>query len=117
MKRMICILLAIVLTIAPVTASASTARTANIIVSLSYSGITANCSVVVVSDYDTDEITCVLKLWKGSTCITTWYGSGSGYLSMTKTKPLATGIEYTLTADVVINGVAQPRASITKKCG
>lgn len=116
MRRIICVILVIMLIAAPVTASAATARTANIIVSLSYSGTTATCSAVAISDYTTDEITCVLKLWNGSTCVATWYGSGSGYLSMSKTKAVTSGVEYTLTADVTINGVAQPQASITKKC-
>jgi hypothetical protein len=98
----------------PVTAAAATPRTATIRLSLSYSGTTATCAVVTVSDYSTDEITCVLKLWRGSTCIATWEGNGSGYLHMSKTKNVTSGVEYTLTADVVINGVAQPRASMTK---
>lgn len=116
MRRIICVILVIMLIAAPISASAATTRTANIIVSLSYSGTTATCSTVAISDYTTDEITCVLKLWKGSTCVATWYGSGSGYLSMSKTKAVTRGVEYTLTADVTINGVAQPQASKTKKC-
>lgn len=115
MRKIICVLLAIMLVAAPVTASAA-ARTANIMVSLTYSGTTATCSVIAVSDYSTDELTCVLKLWNGSTCVATWYGSGSGYLSMSKTKAVTSGVEYTLTADVTINDVAQPQASTTKKC-
>lgn len=114
MRKLVCFLLVLVILVLPVAASAATARTANIRLSLSYSGATATCAVVAVSDYTTDEITCVLKLWQGSTCVATWYGYGSGYLHMSKTKNVTSGVEYTLTADVVINGVAQPRASMTK---
>lgn len=114
MRKVLCVLLALIMLTLPITASAATARSASIRLSLSYSGTTATCAVVTVSDYTTDEITCVLKLWRGSTCIATWEGEGSGYLHMSETKTITSGVEYTLTADVVINGVAQPRASMTK---
>lgn len=116
MRKIICLILAIAILALPLAASAVTPRTANISLSLSFSDTIANCIVIVASDDTTDEISCVLKLWRGSTCVATWTKDSTGYLYMTQSKPVISGVEYTLTADVVINGVAQPQVSTTKKC-
>ena len=116
MKKLICLLLAFTLLALPVTATAATPRLAIIVPTLSFDGTTATCSLIASSDYSTDKISAVLQLWDGNSCIATWSASGTGALSMSRTKTVTKGVEYTLTANVIINGVAQPRASMTKKC-
>jgi len=55
-----------------------------------------------------------MKLWRGATLLATWYGTGTWTLNMSKTKVVTSGYTYKLTADVKINGVAQPTVSVSK---
>ena len=87
-------------------------RNANISPGLKIDGTTATCSVLVVGNAENDEITVVVKLWKGSSCIATWNESGIGYVNFLENKTVSKGAEYTLTAEVIINGIRQPTYSI-----
>lgn len=118
MKRRVIAFLLVVLLVAPMTthAFANSSRVLAVIPTLYFEGTTAKCEVTVTGDNITDEIDAVIKLWRGSTCLATWTESGTGYLFFNDTYGVTRNREYTLTADVEINDVAQPRFSITKKC-
>lgn len=112
MKK-IAFLLALLMLLLPITANASTSRSIFIKPGISFDGNTANCTVSVTGNTMRDEIDVVVKLWQGSTCIVTWTTSGNGYVYFSKSRTIRSGVEYTLTADVTINGIAQPTASIS----
>lgn len=118
MKRRIVVFLLVILLIASMTtqAFAQSARVLAIIPTLDFDGTTAKCKVTVTCDNVTDRIDAVIKLWHGSTCLATWTESGLGVLVSNNTYSVMWNREYTLTVDVEINDVAQPRFSITKKC-
>lgn len=118
MKRRVVILLIAMMIIAsmPVYAFANTSRILVIVPSLSFEGTTANCSLTVTGNNSTDRIEAVIKLWYGDTCLETWSKSGTGYLFFNDTHSVVWNREYTLTADVEINDVPKPTASISKKC-
>ena len=116
MKK-IALFLAIILVIsAPLTVHAAEPRILSIYPGISFNGTTAECSVTVVGDYTTDEIDVVIKLWRGSTCVKTWYDSGDGYIFWEGTATAVKGKTYTLTADVTINNVTKPRVSVSGTC-
>lgn len=111
MKK-IALFLALLMFVLPVTVNAATTRNANISPGLKIDGTTATCSVLVVGNAENDQITLVVKLWKGSSCIATWNESGIGYVNFLEYKTVSKGAEYTLTAEVVISGIRQPTYSI-----
>ena len=116
MKK-IALLLALVLVLGmATTAYAAEPRLLNIMPGLSFSGTTAECSVVVTADYATDEIDVVIKLWRGSTCLRTWYASGEGYVFWDDTAAVNKGTTYKLTADVTVNNYTHPRVYISGTC-
>lgn len=80
---------------------------------LSISGQTATCMITVKANSDTAKIKATMKLYQGNTKIAAWTASGTGSLSMKKTKKVAAGKTYKLTADVTIDGKKQPTASAT----
>lgn len=84
--------------------------------SLSFSGTTANCSIKVVGDKSTDEISVTLELWRGTTCLASWEDSGTGRLSMNETETVTKGYTYKLTADVTINGKTLPQVEVSARC-
>lgn len=114
MKKL-ALLMALLLFILPVTANAATTRYVNIRPGIDFDGTVATCTVSVTGNSMKDEIEIVVKLYKGSNCIATWSESGTGYLNFLKNKTVSKGTEYTLTAEVEINGTMQPPVSITKK--
>lgn len=83
---------------------------------LIFDGTTAKCSMSVSGNSKTDEISVMLKLWCGSTCLATWEKSGCFYLSMSVTETVTKGYTYRLTADVTINGKAQPQTETSAYC-
>jgi len=116
MKRL-SLLLAIVLILGlATTAYATSPRQLNIMPEITFSGTTANCAVAVTGNFATDDIDVVIKLWRGSTCIRTWYDSGEGYVFWDGTATVSKGKTYTLTVDVTINNVSKPRVSVSGTC-
>lgn len=114
MKR-IAFLLALLMFILPVTANAATPRSIFIKPGISFEEDTAICTVSVTGNSMKDNIEVTVKLWQESSCIATWTTSGTGYVNFSTTRSVRDGVEYTLTADVTINGVKQPTASISRK--
>lgn len=79
---------------------------------ISFDGDTAICTVTVIGDKTTDSISITMKLWQDNSCIATWSTSGTGYMQFSKTIDVAEGLQYKLTADVSINGIAKPAVSV-----
>lgn len=115
MKRVFAIIaIALLLLVIPVEANAS-ARVLAISPRLEFSGTTASCGVVISANSG-EDITVVLKLWHGSTCLKGWTEYGESYLQFSDTCPVVSGQTYRLTADVTINGVAEDQVAISKTC-
>ena len=116
-RRMLTLLIAVLIFASiPISAFGNTSRILAIWPGLSFSGTEATCSLQVTADYPTDKIQVVLKLWDNNICVKTWYLSGTFTLSFSDTYNAVRNHEYTLTADVQINGVSKPRVSFTGKC-
>ena len=78
-------------------------------------GTTANCSISVMGDHTDDTISIVLKLWCKDSCVATWRKTGTGYAFISESKSVNSG-QYTLTADVTINGIAQNTKPASDTC-
>lgn len=116
-RKMLAILIAVlIVTSIPIHALANSSRIIVISPKLSFSDTTATCTLHVTGNYSTDKIQAVLKLWDGNICVKTWYLSGTLSLTFSDTYNVIRNHEYTLTADVQINGVSRPRVSFTGTC-
>lgn len=105
----------ILLLLIPVSAQASQ-RGVAVSPNIRFNGTTATCTVSVSGNNAKDAISLTAKLYCGSDCIATWTDSGTGRLSIVKTKSVQSGKNYKLTADVTINGTALATASTTGTC-
>ena len=114
MKK-IAFLLALLMFVLPITANAAAPRSVFIKPGISFNGNTANCTVSVTGNTMSDDIEVVVKLWQGNSCLVTWNTSGIGYVNFSKSRTVSDGVVYTLTADVTINGIKQPIASISSR--
>lgn len=115
MKKIAFILALVLIFTVPVATYAAT-RELDIFPDLVFNGTTATCEVTVLGDKTTDEIEVTMKLWRGSTCLNTWFDDGYGYVFMSKPATVIKGQTYRLTIDVVINGVSKPRVFIDGTC-
>lgn len=84
--------------------------------SLSFSGTTASCRIIVRGDRSSDTLSATAKLWTGKTCLKTWTIKGTGKIQTTKTATVSKGKTYKLTVDYTVNGVKQPQKSVTRTC-
>ena len=116
MKKVALFLVIVLVISMPLSVHAAEARILSIYPEISFNGTTAECSLGVIGDYTTDELDAVIQLWRGSTCIKTWYASGDGYIFWEGTATAVKGKTYTLTADVTINNVTKPRVSVSGTC-
>lgn len=116
MKKLALLLTIVLIFGLSVTAYAASPKLINVMPEMTFSGTTANCVVAVTGDYATDDIDVVIKLWRGSTCLRTWYASGEGYVFWDDTATVSKGKTYTLTVDVTINNTSKPRVSISGTC-
>lgn len=80
--------------------------------SLSFSGTTASCRIIVRGDRSSDTLSATAKLWTGKT----WTIKGTGKIQTTKTATVSKGKTYKLTVDYTVNGVKQPQKSVTRTC-
>lgn len=83
---------------------------------LSFNGTTANCQLTVTANTTADKLVAQIKLWNGNTCLRTWNVQGNGAIMFYDTHAVTRYKTYTLTADVTVNGVAQPTVSKSAKC-
>ena len=115
MKKSLCLMLTLLIALSmviPVAANAATPRILSIVPGLSFSGTTAYCELTVIGDYATDKYSATVKLWKGNSCIKTWTCSGTGYIDFSKTYTVELNTDYSLSADVTVNGITKPRVTI-----
>ena len=114
-KRVLALTLVLALVLG-ISAQAAQTRSYQISPSLSFTGTTANCAVVVYGEDNNDAISITAKLYQGSTCVKTWNTSGTGVVQLSKPVAVEKGKTYKLTADVTINGVKQATKSTTATC-
>lgn len=115
MKK-IALLMVLLLLVQPITANAATTRSLISNSKISFDGTTANCRVVVTGNSVNDKIEMVVKLWEENTCIATWEVSGIGYVDFSRSKSVSKGKDYTLTANVTLNGKSYTIPSYTDRC-
>ena len=75
------------------------------------SGSTALCSVRLYAAGKAIDAT--LELTQGSTVVASWHDTGTGYLFISGTVDVTSGVTYTLTVSGTVNGVAFTPSSIT----
>ena len=115
-KRVMALTLVLVMLLGVTAQAAGPAKKPVASPSITFSGTTATCSVMVRGDKSTDKVVMTAKLWNGSTCLKTWTASGTQRANLNKTATVSKGKTYQLTVDYTINGVKQPQKSTTKTC-
>lgn len=84
--------------------------------SLTFSGTTANCSVIVNGESG-DEIEAVLSLYRGSTLIDSWPGEGTTAIYISgSASGLTKGVTYTLRVSGTVGGVAISGTPVSATC-
>ncbi|MGM9889866.1 MAG: hypothetical protein ACI317_03450 [Floccifex porci] len=116
MKKRLLVFTIVAVLLFAIPTEAATTRALKVSPSLSFSGTTATCSVLVMADRPSDQIELTMKLWDGSKCIKTWSTTGNGNLLLEKNAAVVMGKTYKLTADISINGTGKPTVSITGTC-
>ena len=116
MRKTAISLVVIIVLLLPITTYAATSRSVGIIPRISFSGTTANCSVIITANNGNDEIEAAIKLWQGSKCVATWSEDGTGNIIFSDTATATKGKTYKLTVDAIVNGVAQQQVSVSAKC-
>lgn len=113
-KRVVPLFIALVM-ILSISANAAIEPRATIIQPvLSFSGTTANCSVLVTSP--TKQINVTLSLWQGNILIDSWSGSGTTVVSVQGTASVVKGRTYTLQATGTVDGEPINAAPVTRTC-
>ena len=113
-KRVVPLFIALVM-ILSISANAAIGPRATIIQPvLSFSGTTANCSVLVTSP--TKEIDITLSLWQGNILIDSWSGSGTTVVSVQGTASVVKGRTYTLQATGTVDGEPITVVPVTRTC-
>lgn len=118
MKRIVSLLLVLVL-LANVTLSVQAASPRIITMSpgLTFRSGVAYCEVNVCGEYTTDSIFVIAKLFdEDGNGVKTWVQSGSGYVNLSRSVKVTSGVEYTLKAYVTVNDVSKPTVSVTGTC-
>ena len=77
-------------------------------ITLSFSGNTANCGFDYVAENINTTISVTMILWDGTTLVGSWSNSGTGYVSVSGTAAVTSGVTYRLAAYVVVNGDITP---------
>lgn len=99
------------------TANAQTERLGGDSIKLTFDGTTACCDVMIASTDLKGDISAVIKLMDGSTCINSWRKVAYGYLSFTdSTTSVEKGKSYTLTVTYSVNGITKPTLSTSATC-
>ena len=110
-RIMVVVLVVMILVAIPTTVFATSQRFLSIRPSLSFSGNTAQCTVIISNDSMSDSISAEIKLCRGTTCITTWNVSATGVLAFNDSIAVSTKGNYTLTVNAIVNGVSKPETS------
>ncbi len=73
-------------------------------IELSFSGSKAYCDFLYTAENANTTISITLILWNGTTLVGSWSNSGTGYVSVSGTAAVTSGVTYRLAAYVVVNG-------------
>ena len=114
MRKRVLVLTLIFALLLSMSVFAAESRIDKYIPTLSFSGTTANCSVSV-KEYGAD-IDVTLTLYRGWSVIGSWSGSGTGYVRVSGSCGVTSGLEYRLVATGTINGVAFTSAETVGTC-
>ena len=79
-------------------------------------GTVAYCQTAISSNSLEDDISVVVKLFRGATCEITWKESGKGSLFLNKTYPVNRNTTYRLMVVATINGVKSDPVYIVARC-
>lgn len=82
--------------------------------SLTFSGSTATCSLVIRESGKSINVT--LELWQGSAKIANWTKSGNSYVLISGSHSVTSGKTYTVKAYGTIGGTAFTATVVTKNC-
>ena len=107
----IALIIALALTLA---VSAAEMRATRVRPTLSFSGTTAYCDVLVSEANTYVEVT--LELWRGNTLIDSWYASGLGRAVISETAIVESGKSYHLEANGTIGDTPFSAVSKTSTC-
>jgi len=95
-------------------AFAATPYAASFTPSLTFSGVTANCSVTI-NDFG-KYIDADLELWDGNTIVDSWSGSGTSVVRITGSCNVASGRTYTLKVTGTIGGSTISMTPVSRTC-
>ena len=113
-KFFLCLLVLMLLFTALPVSAAQSRRNPQATLQLTFDETQANCSVVITSDYISDQISATMELKQGSKTIDTWSSSSNGFLVLVGTAPAEKNKTYTLFVTYSINGVTRPTISNTQ---
>ena len=77
-------------------------------ITLSFSGNRANCSFYYYTENINTSVSVTLNLWNGTTLVGSWSNSGTGYVTVSGSAAVTSGVTYRLAAYVVVNGQLIP---------
>lgn len=117
MKKRIFPLFLLLIFLLASTVNAQKERLGSSSVQLSFDGTTACCDVTISATDLKGDISAVIKLMDGSTCINSWRKAASGFLFFTDSSTaVKKGKTYTLTVTYSVDGVTQPSLSTSATC-
>lgn len=116
LKRRFWILAALVIFVLTMTAYAVEPHVVSARPVLSFQGTTAFCGAECRAENSSDTVKATLTLYRGSTYVDSWSGSGKGRVAISGDCAVKSGTKYTLTLTYSINGIAQPSVSTTATC-
>ena len=115
MKKRIVPLFIVLVMVLSISANAAIEPKANIIrPTLSFSGTTAKCTVLVTSPGK--DIRVTMSLWRNTTLIDSWSGSGTTVVSVQGTASVVKGVAYTLKVTGTVNGDPISVVPLTRTC-
>lgn len=116
MKRwMLGLIAGLLLTAAlPISAGAVEARALTPNVILDFQGTTAHCAAVVLDG--TKNLNVTMTLWHGSIKVSSWSGSGRGYVTLEGSCQVVKGQTYTLIVTGTSNGVPFSSTPFSRVC-
>lgn len=97
-----------------VSAYAIEPRATTVSPTLSFSGTTANCKVIITS-YG-DDIEATMELWNGNTLVDSWSDEGTTVLTITGSCRVTKGVTYTLKVSGNAGNNAFSSTPLSKTC-
>lgn len=117
-RRIISVILVVILVFGfTFSVNAVTPRIITIDPGIRFDGTTAYCTVNVCANNMSDSIFVTAKLFdEDGNAVKTWAQSGSGFVNLSRSIEVISGVEYTLKAYVVVNNESNPTLSVSATC-